>query len=68
MLHMCVCMFGLMHVSFSNLIVSTNEWKTLLAAYIIDYDLLDIKEIIASGLWNWMYYYQINCKHNLRHK
>ena len=40
---------------FSNLIVSIDEWRKQLAAYLIDYDSLDIKETIASGLW--MSYY-----------
>ena len=32
------------------MLVSIDEWKKQLAAYLIDYNSLDIKESIASGL------------------
>ena len=33
------------------IIVSIEEWKKELTGYLIDYDSLDIKDTVASGLW-----------------
>ena len=52
--YVCTYLYRMVFI-FSNLIVSIDEWKKQLAAYLIDYDSLDIKETIASGLW--MSYY-----------
>ena len=38
------------YIKYLILIVLTDEWKRQLATYLIDYDSLDIKETIASGL------------------
>ena len=39
-----------MIINYKWFIVSTDEWKKQLAAHLIDYNLLDIKETIASGV------------------
>ena len=39
------------YVFVFNLTVSIDEWKKLLTEYLIDYDSLDIKDTVASGLW-----------------
>ena len=47
---MYVCICDCLEWYYSNLLVSAEEWKKELAGYLIDYNSLDIKDAIASGL------------------
>lgn len=53
--HMYICIVILIAkyrcLFIFNVIVSVEEWKGQLSPYLIDYNSLDIKETIASGLW-----------------